>query len=129
MQLAFASHCFGTEQPRRRIGLALSGGGARGAAQIGVLKVLEREGVRIDCIAGTSFGAIVGGLYGAGYCSAIAVYYTLPAERFQTIVRFRHRSAKRFAEEPDRAEPELKSNLRPILRGLGIQIIPPDKRL
>jgi NTE family protein len=50
-----------------RVGLALSGGGARGAAHIGVLKALEREGVPIDCIAGTSFGALVGGLYALGY--------------------------------------------------------------
>ncbi|GAB3025547.1 patatin-like phospholipase PlpD [Oleiagrimonas citrea] len=47
--------------------LVLGGGGARGAAHIGVLKVLEREHVPIDCIAGTSMGAIVGGLYAAGY--------------------------------------------------------------
>jgi len=50
-----------------RIGLALSGGGARGAAHIGVLRVLEREGIPIDCIAGTSFGALVGGLCALGY--------------------------------------------------------------
>ncbi len=50
-----------------KVGLALSGGGARGAAHIGVLKVLEREGIPIDCIAGTSFGALVGGLYALGY--------------------------------------------------------------
>jgi NTE family protein len=50
-----------------QVGLALSGGGARGAAHIGVLKVLEREGIHIDCVAGTSFGAIVGGLYATGY--------------------------------------------------------------
>lgn len=50
-----------------RIGLALSGGGARGAAHIGVLRVLEREGIPIDFIAGTSFGALVGGLYALGY--------------------------------------------------------------
>lgn len=47
--------------------LVLGGGGARGAAHIGVLKVLEREHVPIDCIAGTSMGAVVGGLYAAGY--------------------------------------------------------------
>ena len=52
---------------RPKIGLALGGGGAaRGAAHIGVLRVLEREGVPIDFIAGTSMGAIVGGLYAAG---------------------------------------------------------------
>jgi len=51
---------------RPRIGLALSGGGARGAAHIGVLKVLERERIPIDYIAGTSMGSIVGGLYASG---------------------------------------------------------------
>lgn len=51
---------------RPRIGLVLSGGGARGLAHIGVLKVLERENVPVDVIAGTSMGAIVGGLYASG---------------------------------------------------------------
>lgn len=46
-----------------RVGLALGGGGARGLAQVGVLKVLERERVPIHLIAGTSIGAIIGGLY------------------------------------------------------------------
>ena len=52
--------------PRPRVGLVLSGGGARGAAHIGVLKVLEALGIRIDAIAGTSMGAVVGGLYASG---------------------------------------------------------------
>ena len=47
--------------------LVLGGGGARGAAHIGVLKVLERERIPVDCITGTSMGAIAGGLYAAGY--------------------------------------------------------------
>ncbi len=47
--------------------LVLGGGGARGAAHVGVLKVLEREHIPVDCITGTSMGAIVGGLYAAGY--------------------------------------------------------------
>jgi NTE family protein len=51
---------------RARIGLALSGGGARGAAHVGVLKVLEEMNIPIDYIAGTSMGAIIGGLYAAG---------------------------------------------------------------
>jgi NTE family protein len=51
---------------RPRIGLVLSGGGARGAAHIGVLKVLEQMRVPIDAIAGTSMGAVVGGLYASG---------------------------------------------------------------
>ena len=51
---------------RPRIGLVLGGGGARGAAHIGVLQELERQRVPIDAIAGTSMGAIVGGLYASG---------------------------------------------------------------
>jgi NTE family protein len=50
-----------------RIGLALSGGGARGLAHVGVLRALERAGVPIDAISGTSMGSLVGGLYAAGY--------------------------------------------------------------
>lgn len=51
---------------RPRVGLVLSGGGARGAAHVGVLKVLEQLHVPIDAIAGTSMGAVVGGLYASG---------------------------------------------------------------
>ncbi|HVK55556.1 MAG TPA: patatin-like phospholipase family protein [Burkholderiales bacterium] len=51
---------------RPRVGLALSGGGARGAAHIGVLKALEQLRIPIDCIAATSMGALVGGTYAAG---------------------------------------------------------------
>jgi NTE family protein len=50
-----------------KVGLVLSGGGAKGYAHIGVLKVLEDAGVKIDYIGGTSMGAIVGGLYACGY--------------------------------------------------------------
>jgi len=52
---------------RPRIGLVLSGGGARGAAHIGVLQVLESLHVPVDCVTGTSMGAVVGGLYATGY--------------------------------------------------------------
>jgi NTE family protein len=55
---------------RPRIGLVLSGGGARGAAHIGVLKVLEELHVPVDAIAGTSMGAVVGGLYASGLSAA-----------------------------------------------------------
>ena len=50
-----------------KVGLVLSGGGARGYAHIGALQVLEEAGIRIDYIGGTSMGSIVGGLYAAGY--------------------------------------------------------------
>jgi NTE family protein len=54
------------DTPHPRIGLVLSGGGARGAAHIGVLKVLEELHVPIHAVAGTSMGAVVGGLYASG---------------------------------------------------------------
>ena len=54
-------------QGRPSIGLVLGGGGARGAAHVGVLKVLEEMHIPVDCIAGTSMGAIVGGLYAADH--------------------------------------------------------------
>jgi NTE family protein len=52
---------------RPKVGLALSGGGARGIAHIGILKALERMHVPVDFIAGTSIGAYIGALYAAGY--------------------------------------------------------------
>lgn len=57
-------------QDAPRTGLVLSGGAARGLAHIGVLKALEEQGVRIDAIAGTSMGAVIGGLYASGYTVA-----------------------------------------------------------
>ncbi|OIV43621.1 patatin [Flavobacterium johnsoniae] len=52
---------------RPKIGLVLSGGGAKGFAHIGVLKVLEEAGIKIDYIGGTSMGSVIGGLYASGY--------------------------------------------------------------
>lgn len=54
------------EGGRPRVGLALSGGGARALAEIGVLRALVEQGVPIDCVTGNSMGAILGGLYAAG---------------------------------------------------------------
>ena len=66
--LAQAAHAAEGERPR--VGLVLSGGGARGAAHVGVLKVLDEMRVPIDAIAGTSMGAVVGGLYASGMSAA-----------------------------------------------------------
>lgn len=65
--LGFAqeSKSISPEQPR--IGLVLSGGGAKGFAHVGVLKVLEEAGIPVDYITGTSIGSIVGGFYAIGY--------------------------------------------------------------
>ena len=54
-------------QDRPKVGLVIGGGGAKGAAAIGILKELEREKIPVDYIAGTSIGAIIGGLYAQGY--------------------------------------------------------------
>jgi len=60
-----------SSQPKDvKVGLILSGGGAKGMAHVGVLKEIERAGVRIDYIGGSSMGAIVGGLYACGYSAA-----------------------------------------------------------
>ena len=58
------------DDPRPRIGLVLGGGGARGAAHISIIKKLESLNIPIDCIAGTSMGALIGGLYASGMTSA-----------------------------------------------------------
>ena len=56
-----------TAKHRKKVGVVLSGGGAKGMAHIGVLKVLEEAGIPVDIITGTSMGSIVGGLYAIGY--------------------------------------------------------------
>jgi len=56
-----------SERKNPRVGLVLSGGGAKGFAHIGVLKTLDSLGVRVDYVAGTSMGAVIGGLYASGY--------------------------------------------------------------
>lgn len=55
------------ENTRPKVGLVLSGGGAKGLAHIGVLKVIDSLGIQVDYIGGTSMGAVVGGLYASGY--------------------------------------------------------------
>ena len=61
---AVASH---DESSRKKVGLVLSGGGAKGMAHIGALKVIEEAGIPIDYVVGTSMGSIIGGLYAIGY--------------------------------------------------------------
>ena len=64
--------CIAQEQTthRKRVAVVLSGGGAKGMAHIGALKVIEKAGIPIDIITGTSMGSIVGGLYAIGYDAA-----------------------------------------------------------
>ena len=56
-----------TQEQEPKVGLVLSGGGAKGFAHIGVLKVIDSLGIRVDYVAGTSMGAIIGSLYASGY--------------------------------------------------------------
>lgn len=66
MLILFVSNLYGYDKNRPKIGLVLSGGGARGLAHIGVLRALEEKQIPIDYIAGTSMGSIIGGLYATG---------------------------------------------------------------
>ncbi len=88
------------EQPLK-VGLVLSGGGAKGLAHIGVLKVIEEAGVRIDYVGGTSMGAIVGALYASGY-SATALDSIFRETDFTNLIQDNlPRDAKTFYEKED----------------------------
>ena len=96
--LAFTAHAQETSS-RPKVGLVLSGGGAKGLAHIGVLKVLEENNIQIDFIGGTSMGAIVGGLYAAGYSpnQLDSIFRSL---NYDAIVRdFVPRDSKNFYEK------------------------------
>src|SRR5947209_15804679 len=60
-------HSQQASSPRKRVGVALSGGGALGLAHIGVLKYLDEHHIPVDAIAGTSMGGLIGGLYATGH--------------------------------------------------------------
>jgi len=68
-----------------KVGLVLSGGGARGISHVGVLKALDELGIKIDCIAGTSAGSIVGSLYGYGYSPDEIIDIILHTSFFKTL--------------------------------------------
>ena len=65
--LIICINIFSQNQQRPKVALVLSGGGAKGFAHVGVIKILEQEGIPIDMIVGTSMGSIVGGFYSLGY--------------------------------------------------------------
>ena len=86
----------------QKVGLVLSGGGAKGLAHIGVLKALEENHIPIDYITGTSMGGIVGALYAAGY-SPSEIEYIAQSDDFQEWVNGRFKSDFRyyFKKKPD----------------------------
>ncbi|WP_395051037.1 patatin-like phospholipase family protein [Flavobacterium sp.] len=84
---------------RPKIGLVLSGGGAKGFAHVGVLKVLEAAGIKIDFIGGTSMGAVVGGLYASGY-NAAQIDSIVSVTNFDNLlIDYVPRSSKSFYEK------------------------------
>src|SRR5712692_5312669 len=103
---------------RPRIGLALSGGAARGIAHVGVLRALEENAIPIDAIAGASAGALVGGLYASG----------LTISQIEELVRkFRWRHTARFSfsrlglQSNARMETFLRAHM-PVTRFEGLKI-------
>ncbi len=84
-----------------KVGLVLSGGGAKGLAHIGALKVIEKAGIKLDYIGGTSMGAIVGALYSAGY-SAEELDSIFKKTNFVNLIQDNlPREAKSFYEKDD----------------------------
>ena len=93
----FAQDTITSKKPK--IGLVLSGGGAKGFAHIGVLKILEKAGVKIDFIGGTSMGAVVGGLYASGY-NATQIDSIFSNTNFDQLIQdYIPRSSKSFFEK------------------------------
>ena len=89
------------EKDNIKVGLVLSGGGAKGFAHVGVIKVLEEAGVRVDYIAGTSMGAVIGGLYASGY-NASQLDSIIKSTDFTRIIQDDvPRNAKTFYEKKD----------------------------
>lgn len=74
------------QQKQPKVGLVLSGGGAKGFAHIGVLKEIDKAGIQLDYIGGTSMGAIVGGLYAVGY-SALEIEEIVKKTDFVSLLR------------------------------------------
>jgi NTE family protein len=98
---------------RKRIGLALGGGGARGLAHIGVLSVLEREKVPIDLIVGTSIGALVGGAYASGILSD---ELKKKAEAYLNSTEFQSSAMKAFEATHAKGEGSLTQKIQTYLR-------------
>lgn len=98
---------------RARVGLALGGGGARGIAHVGVLRLLEELRVPVDCIVGTSMGSIIGGLYAAGMT---------PNDMDKTLQRIDWPAA--FTDGPPRADLpfRIKQEQRVLLTDAGVGI-------
>jgi NTE family protein len=104
----------------KRVGLALGSGGARGAAHVGVLKVLEREDIKVSAIAGSSIGAMVGGAYAAGLPLARIEEEWLTANRPRLLRSF----LPTFPRAGLSSGAGLRRYLREVLGDVGIEHLP-----
>lgn len=102
----------------QRVGLVLSGGGARGVTHIGVLKALEENNIPIDYIAGTSMGAIIGGLYASGY-TPVEIEQIFISKKLQTWIQGRTNTKGYYlfkAEDPNASWQIFKITFDSVLR-------------
>ena len=97
-QISFAQDSLTTVK-KPKIGLVLSGGGAKGLAHIGVLKVIDSLGIKIDYVGGTSMGAIVGGLYASGFSGKELEYLFNRVDVDALLQDFTPRNSKTFYEK------------------------------
>jgi NTE family protein len=95
----------------KKIGLALSGGGALGVAHIGAIEEIEKAGIKVDYICGVSSGAIIGLAYAAGGLDTLHKFYE------ETLANFAQRNRFIFAKGPDAAFKYIESALRMICAG------------
>ncbi|MBO3117941.1 patatin-like phospholipase family protein [Winogradskyella sp. DF17] len=100
----FSNGSFSQDSNEPKIGLVLSGGGAKGFAHIGALKVIDSLGIKIDYVAGTSMGAIIGSLYASGY-SGKQLEYFFNSQDFDLLINDKfERSAQSFFEREGAAK-------------------------
>ncbi|WP_264559923.1 patatin-like phospholipase family protein [Flavobacterium sp. N2270] len=97
-QISFAQDSITTNK-KPKIGLVLSGGGAKGLAHIGVLKVIDSLGIKVDYIGGTSMGAIIGGLYASGYSGKDLEYLFNHVDIEALLQDYTPRNSKSFYEK------------------------------
>lgn len=99
LSLVFFTGATAQEKAKPKVGVVLSGGGAKGLAHIGVLKVLEEAGIEVSYIGGTSMGAIIGGLYAAGYSATEldSIFNSLDSDAL--LQDFTPRNSKNFFEK------------------------------
>lgn len=89
--------------PNPKIGLSLAGGGAKGISHIGVLKIIDSLGIKIDYVAGTSMGSIVGGLYASGYKAKDIEDFVMQTDFYDVLLSQKNREdATFFAKTNDK---------------------------